>query len=141
MSWQKINEMPCVLDAMRRVEKEIELMTGIAVILQISAIEISGDDRKKILQDIITSYFKITWHQVECKEKYRASVNARHIYMYLARTALKYTFVEIAKDCGNRHHTSVIHAMKKINGYYQVGDSMIKDIDAIKRLLPIKLTK
>ncbi|HCN84480.1 MAG TPA: hypothetical protein DIT07_12790 [Sphingobacteriaceae bacterium] len=135
MSWKKIEEMPCVLSAIRKAENKIKELTGIEVTLSVNSIEIT-DERKSILQDIICDYFQVSWKEVRCKKRTQRLVNARHIYMYLAHKQFEYIQEEVAADVNLQDHSSVWNAVKKIDGYYKVGDKLIDHVEAIKNLIP-----
>lgn len=141
MSWQKIEEMPFVKLILRKAENEIETATGTGIHLRITAIEVNADKRKEIMRDAVCRYYGVSWAEVESTSKTKVIVKARHAYMYLMHKVYKYSKREVANDCGGRDHSTAVHAVKKINGYYDVNDEAVDDIEYIKKQLPIKLRK
>lgn len=130
---QKIDDMPDVLSIIHDAEKKIKAVCGTEVILQISAIHLATS-RKQLIQDIVCHYFDIAWHDIESQNRVRPVTNARHAYMYLLRME-GYSLEEIGADCG-RDHTTVMHAVKKVKGFYKTHDELADDIEDIKKLLP-----
>lgn len=140
MNWQKITELPCVINVLRQAEKEIGVLTGKEVLLVIAEVNLTKEDKKQILQDTVCSYFDVSWKDVISKTQTKEIVNARHTYMYFS-ARLGSTREEVAADCGGRHHTSVTNAIQKIEGFYQVHDEFIIHVEAIKSLLPKDILK
>jgi chromosomal replication initiator protein len=61
------------------------------------------------------------------------SVTARHVAMYLARELTRRSFPELGSRFGNRHHTSVMHAVRSIEVRIKVNTSLCEDVAAIRR--------
>lgn len=143
MSYSRIEEMPCVIAAIRKAEVEITGMIGKDVSLRIDQISYDKTERKNILQEIVCDYFRVTWKQIASKSRSNKEnvVDARHTYMYLAHKVCKYTVSEVAKDCGGRDHSTAVNAIAKIRGYYKVNDHFISHVEAIKKLLPPEIVK
>lgn len=142
MSYTRIEEMPCVVSAIRRAEMEIRELVGKDVSLRIDQISYDETERKTILQEIVCNYFQVSWSQIAAKSRSNKEnvVDARHTYMYLAHTICKCTLVEVAQDCG-RDHTTAVHAVQKIKDYYKVKDHFTVHVDAIKKLLQPEIFK
>lgn len=132
----KIEEEPNVRKVLRRAEVVIEAITGKVVRLHVNRdYEVCPDYLNK-LQGLVCEHFNVTWQQLVSKKRYRTSglIDARHTYMYLASSLLKFSLADIGRHL-DRDHTSVIHAKKKIEGFYYVGDPLIRDIETIKSKL------
>lgn len=140
MSWQKLEDMPCVVTAIQKAEREIKESTGVEIKLAIEYLQLSDDEIKPVLQDVVSTYFNTTWVKMLMKNRSGSLIKARHTYMYLAHKVFGFTSTEVGEDC-RRDPGTVLSACKKIQGYYEVDDKMIKDIEAIKNLLSRKLTK
>lgn len=139
MNWQKISELPCVIDVLHRAENEINVLTGKEIVLLIAEVNFTKEDRKAILQETICSYFNVAWKDIAGKTRTRDFINARHTYMYFASRFI--TYHEAGMDCGGRDHTTVVNAIQKIEGYYKVKDDFIIHLEAIKNLLPKDILK
>ena len=81
---------------------------------------ISGGDSREITQhviiDSIIKYFDLRDDEfVWSKKKINEFVYPRQIAMYLCRELIGMTLPSIAKLFGGKNHTTVIHAIKKVN--------------------------
>jgi chromosomal replication initiation ATPase DnaA len=64
-------------------------------------------------------------------------VLARHICFYIAHKDESHTLCSIGKAIGNRDHTSVIHGIKKIEGYREIKEPLfIQYMEAINMKAP-----
>jgi chromosomal replication initiator protein len=55
--------------------------------------------------------------------------------MYLAKTLTLRSLPEIGRRFGGRDHTTVLHAVRKIEGLVQGDKGLAEEIDSLKRLL------
>jgi chromosomal replication initiator protein len=120
----------------KRAEMVIESMTGKIVKLHSSNdLELNG--KFLLLKKLVCVHFGVTWEDILSLSRDRKSglTDARHTYMYLAHEILKFTHVEIARQCHKKDHTTVVHACKKIKGFYDVGESLAIDVETIKNKL------
>lgn len=62
-------------------------------------------------------------------------VTARHIAMYLFKTELQMSYVEIGKWFASRDHTSAMHAIKKINSQLNTDDQLQQEVATIRNFL------
>jgi chromosomal replication initiator protein len=62
----------------------------------------------------IAAFFSLTVEQLKGKSRQRPLVNARQIGMYVFRELTDLSFPGIARVFGNRDHTTVIHAVDKV---------------------------
>lgn len=74
---------------------------------------------------------------ISCRRLERI-VLARHVVMYLAKTLTTRSLPDIAHWIGNKDHTTVLHAVKKIAKKMQTDTRLVEDIAAV-RLLAIGL--
>lgn len=84
------------------------------------------------LKNIVCQYFGFKWKRIIAKGRPREYSDAMYIYVYIAYHELKYKLNQIAATCGNRHHTSIINGLKRIECYYDSKDALIFDLEAIK---------
>jgi chromosomal replication initiator protein len=60
-------------------------------------------------------------------------VRARHITMWLLKTELNMSYVEIGKWFGTKDHTTAMHGVKKINEQLSRGEEELQgEIDNLK---------
>jgi chromosomal replication initiator protein len=89
-------------------------------------------------QDIIQSvsnHFHLKQSAIKGGRRNKELVRARHIAMYLLRQELNSSLEEIGQWFGGRDHTSVIHAVKKIEQELLVDEAIAQDISALKMSL------
>lgn len=89
-------------------------------------------------QDIIQSvsnHFHLKQSAIKGGRRNKELVRARHIAMYLLRQELNSSLEEIGQWFGGRDHTSVIHAVKKIEREILLDETLAQDISALKMSL------
>ena len=113
--------------------------------------EISVETAQVVLQDLLkTSNKKITIEEIQKKvaEHYniritdmhsprrsRSVARPRQIAMYLAKSITSRSLPEIGRKFGGRDHTTVMHAVKKIEELKLQDVNFSEDIELLKRLI------
>ena len=133
--WININELPVVQNILYQASKKIRAVTGAEITVIIKDNINSSLNARQIIksktQDFVCQEFGVNWLQILSKSREQERVEARHVYMFLMSNHLKQSLVETGKDC-NRDHTTVIAAVEKIKGYYEVGDQIVTRIENLK---------
>ncbi|WP_334175968.1 helix-turn-helix domain-containing protein, partial [Pseudoxanthobacter sp.] len=62
-------------------------------------------------------------------------VRPRQIAMYLAKTMTPRSLPEIGRQFGGRDHTTVLHAVRKIEELARTDSRTAEEIETLKRLL------
>ena len=65
----------------------------------------------------------------------RAVARPRQVAMYLAKQLTTRSLPEIGRKFGGRDHTTVMHAVKRIEELRQMDASLAEDIDLLRRML------
>ena len=87
------------------------------------------------IQRSVCAHFKLDKSDMVSKRRLRAVARPRQIAMYLAKEMTPRSYPEIGRRFGGRDHSTVIHAVRVIEGL-RVSDSEIDaDIAAIRRAL------
>lgn len=89
-------------------------------------------------QDIIktvANHYRMKQSAVRGKRRSKELVKARHIAMYLLRNELQIPLEEIGQWFSGRDHSSVIHAVKKVEQELIVDQSVQQDVSAMKMSL------
>jgi chromosomal replication initiator protein len=73
----------------------------------------------QLIMEEVASYFSLTVEDLCSPSRSRQLVTARQIAMYLTRELTDLSLPRIGKAFGNRDHTTVMHATKKIAGLMQ----------------------
>ena len=78
----------------------------------------SFESNKKIgidlIQQIVAEYFNIKVQDLSSRKRPENIANARQIAMYITRNLTDYSLVQIGQYFGGKDHTTVIHAIKKV---------------------------
>ena len=84
------------------------------------------------IQELVANYYGISKRDLVSKSRRARLANARQIAMYLCRTYGNCILADIGAAFGNRDHSTVLHAMKKIEGRIKAEDgktaSEVKDL-------------
>ena len=82
----------------------------------------------ELIQKKVAEYFDIKLSDMKTKKRTRQVAYPRHVAMYLAREMTDLTLPEIGEHFGGRDHSTVIHALEKI-------DSDLKKNHNVKNLI------
>ena len=101
-------------------------------------IQSGGDQRRIKIEDIlkvISRHYGISRGDILSQRRHRSVVWPRQIGMYLAKQLTSRSLPEIGRRFGNRDHTTVLHAIRKIDNQIS-GNARLKDeIDELKKQL------
>ncbi len=84
---------------------------------------------------LVAEHFGITPEDITGKVRKKAIVHPRQITMFILREELAYSFPEIGAQCGNRDHTTVMHACRKIEQQLTTDLELRATLDALKKKL------
>jgi len=85
----------------------------------------------------VADHYKLKQTALKGKRRVKSLVTARHIAMYLLKTELDLPLVEIGRWFSGRDHTSVLHAVKKIEKDLITLDIVKRDVSALRTTLSI----
>lgn len=83
----------------------------------------------------VCQYFKISQTELNSKSRERRYSEPRQIAMYLTRKYTKKTLPEIAAAFGGKDHSTVIHAIKKIERELHTSPTLKKYVEDIQQML------
>ncbi len=86
------------------------------------------------LDEIIESaaeYYKIQVDKIREKDRRKEVAHCRQVGMYIAKTLTNHSLKTIGLNFGGRDHSTVIHAIQKIENLMKSDNSINKDIDNI----------
>jgi chromosomal replication initiator protein len=83
----------------------------------------------------VCQYFKITLSELMSKSRERKYSEPRQIAMYLMRKYTKRTLPDIALAFGGKDHSTVIHAIKKIEKELHQSPTLKKYVEEIQQML------
>ena len=87
------------------------------------------------IQKVVAGHFNVSKHDLLSARRTRAIVRPRQIAMYLAKTMTPRSFPEIGKRFGGRDHTTVLHAVRKVEELAAADEGLAQEIELLKRLI------
>jgi len=85
------------------------------------------------IQNIVASYFNLNIQEMLSVRRSRSLARPRQIAMYLAKQHTTNSLPDIGRKFSNRDHTTVIHAVKKINELIEKDEEIRKNVLEIKK--------
>ena len=137
-----------VKDNIRELEGAYNRVLGLSQLLNE---EINVDNARNILKDIIkdneqavaperirsvvANHYKIKLADMDSPKRNAEITLPRQVAMYLCRETTDLSLPKIGKLFGNRHYSTVIHAVEKIEESLAYDDELRENIDTIKAKL------
>jgi chromosomal replication initiator protein len=87
------------------------------------------------IQKLVASHYNVTKADILSARRTANVVRPRQIAMYLAKTLTPRSLPEIGRRFGGRDHTTVLHAVRKIEALAGADGRLSEEIDLLKRLL------
>ncbi|CAN7144657.1 chromosomal replication initiator protein DnaA [Rhizobium rhizogenes] len=98
----------------------------------------SGEPRRVRIEDIqriVARHYNVSRQELVSNRRTRVIVKPRQIAMYLAKTLTPRSFPEIGRRFGGRDHTTVLHAVRKIEELISGDTKLSHEIELLKRLI------
>lgn len=96
-------------------------------------------DPKKVkiedIQKLVANHYNVTRADLLSSRRTASVVRPRQIAMFLSKVLTPRSLPEIGRRFGGRDHTTVLHAVRKIEGLSSSDHSLAQDIDYLKRML------
>jgi chromosomal replication initiator protein len=90
------------------------------------------------IQKSVAKYFKIKVSDLRSQRRIQALAVPRQIAMYLARKISKASYPEIGQKFGGKDHSTVIHAVKKIEGKIATDPEFKNTVFAIENQIKLR---
>jgi chromosomal replication initiator protein len=87
------------------------------------------------IQRAVCHHFHLRSIDLTSKDRHKSVAFARHVAMYLCKQRLKCSFPEIGRAFGNRDHTTVMSAVRKIEAQRDTDPEVRAHIEALERRL------
>jgi chromosomal replication initiator protein len=84
---------------------------------------------------MISKHFGVNRTDLLSSRRNRSIVRPRQIGMYLAKNLTSRSLPEIGRRFGNRDHTTVLHAIRKVEQLMSDDTSLKEEVGLLKRLL------
>lgn len=87
------------------------------------------------IQRIVARHYNVSRQELVSNRRTRVIVKPRQIAMYLAKTLTPRSFPEIGRRFGGRDHTTVLHAVRKIEDLISADNKLSHEVELLKRLI------
>lgn len=87
------------------------------------------------IQNVICKHFSVTRADLLSACRARKLVRPRQIAMYIAKVITGRSLPEIGRRFGNRDHTTVLHAVRKIEEMVKLDKTLAEEVELLKRLI------
>ena len=97
-----------------------------------------ANDKRITIEDIqkqVAQYFNIKMADMHSARRSRAIARPRQIAMYLAKRLTSRSLPEIGRKFGGKDHTTVMHAVKRIEELMQQDHSIAEDVELLTRMV------
>ena len=97
-----------------------------------------ANDRRITIEDIqkrVAEHYNIRLADMHSARRARAVARPRQVAMYLAKQLTTRSLPEIGRKFGGRDHTTVMHAVKKVEELRQSDSTIAEDINLLRRML------
>jgi chromosomal replication initiator protein len=97
-----------------------------------------ANDRRVTIEEIqkrVAEHFNIKVSDMHSARRARAVARPRQVAMYLAKQLTSRSLPEIGRKFGGRDHTTVMHAVRKIEELRAIDSSFSEDVELLRRML------
>lgn len=97
-----------------------------------------ANDRRVTIEEIqrkVAEHFNIKISEMQSARRARAVARPRQVAMYLAKQLTSRSLPEIGRKFGGRDHTTVMHAVRKVEELRATDSSFSEDVDLLRRML------
>jgi chromosomal replication initiator protein len=118
-------------------------LTGVTITVEAAETAIrdlvrAREPRKVKIEDIqklVATHFNVSRADILSSRRSASVVKPRQIAMYLAKVLTLRSLPEIGRRFGGRDHTTVLHAVRKIEGAVGADSGLREDVELLKRML------
>ncbi|CAA7612439.1 chromosomal replication initiator protein DnaA, DNA-binding transcriptional dual regulator [Candidatus Terasakiella magnetica] len=97
-----------------------------------------ASDRRITIEEIqkkVAEHFNIKLAEMSSARRSRQVARPRQIAMYLAKQLTSRSLPEIGRKFGGRDHTTVMHAVKKVEELKETDNNFSEDVELLRRML------
>jgi chromosomal replication initiator protein len=97
-----------------------------------------ANDRRVTIEEIqkrVAEHFNIKVSDMHSARRSRAVARPRQVAMYLAKQLTPRSLPEIGRKFGGRDHTTVMHAVRKVEELRSADSSFAEDVELLRRML------
>jgi chromosomal replication initiator protein len=97
-----------------------------------------ANERRVTIDEIqrrVAEHFNMKMAEMTSSRRARAVARPRQVAMYLSKQLTSRSLPEIGRKFGGRDHTTVIHAVKKIEELIESDSALAEDVELLRRML------
>ena len=97
-----------------------------------------ANDRRVTIEEIqkrVAEHFNIKLSEMSSARRSRAVARPRQVAMYLAKQLTQRSLPEIGRKFGGRDHTTVMHAVRKVDELRGADAAFAEDVELLRRML------
>ncbi len=97
-----------------------------------------ANDRRITIEEIqkrVAEHYNIRFADMSSARRARAVARPRQVAMYLAKQLTSRSLPEIGRKFGGRDHTTVMHAVRKVEELRETDSIFAEDVELLKRML------
>ena len=97
-----------------------------------------ANDRRVTIEEIqkrVSEHFNIRLSEMYSSRRARAVARPRQVAMYLSKQLTSRSLPEIGRKFGGRDHTTVMHAVRKVDELRATDNGFNEDIELLRRML------
>jgi chromosomal replication initiator protein len=100
---------------------------------------LKGGGEKRItvdeIQKVVAEHYSLRQADLLCEKRTRAIARPRHVAMYLSKQLTTRSYPDIGRRFGGRDHTTVLHAVKRIEALKLEDPALAVDLETLTRKL------
>jgi len=90
------------------------------------------------VQRVVANYYKLPQLEMKSARRDREVARPRQIAMYLSRELTPRSLPQIGRRFGDRDHTTVLHAIRRIEQLFRTDVELARDIGILRRELGVR---
>ena len=97
-----------------------------------------ANDRRVTIEEIqkrVAAHFNIRMSDMHSARRARSVARPRQVAMYLAKQLTSRSLPEIGRKFGGRDHTTVMHAVRKVDELRDHDSGFAEDVELLRRML------
>jgi chromosomal replication initiator protein len=97
-----------------------------------------ANDRRVTIEEIqkrVSAHFNVRIADMHSARRARAVARPRQVAMYLSKQLTSRSLPEIGRKFGGRDHTTVMHAVRKVEELKSTDSSFAEDVELLRRML------
>jgi len=98
----------------------------------------SGEPKRVRIEDIqriVARHYNVSKTELLSNRRTRTIVKPRQVAMYLSKVLTPRSLPEIGRRFGGRDHTTVLHAVRKIEGLSTTDTTLAQELELLRRLI------